>query len=522
MIIEKFKLKDKLFIKISILAICLWIILTVTILKTYKNKEKIYLRSELENFSYRVEATLKTYEELSNYIFEETIEKPQVLEIIQRAGQSTGPEKVAVRKELHTLLGESYELLERYNFEQLHFHLPDGESFLRFHSPEVFGENLMDTRASVRLANFKNKYVSGFEEGRIYNGYRFVYPLSYKGNHLGSVEISIPLERLVSSFQQKYPDKDLFFIAEKELVEKNVFGEQLGDYETSSFSENYYFDKEVEVASSENANVLKDNLREKFFEQLDVDIEDKLSKKENFSIIYKFNKENYDIGFTIIENTLGNSSGYLIALSIDKEYNKMYSNMYIELILVGIISILFIVFSLYFVRNKERIEKISYYDSLTRIYNRHKFLELAKLEMERFRRNQDIFSIVLLDIDFFKKVNDNYGHNIGDEVLKSMSALILENLRKVDVFARWGGEEFIILLPSTNADKARLVAEKIRSLVEEFDFNEVGNITISLGVAQIGSNSSSIEEAVDMADQALYISKRTGRNRTSVYTKEQK
>ena len=141
--------------------------------------------------------------------------------------------------------------------------------------------------------------------------------------------------------------------------------------------------------------------------------------------------------------------------------------------------------------------------------------------MERFTRGQDIFSIVLLDIDFFKKVNDNHGHNIGDDVLKSMSALILENLRTVDVFARWGGEEFIILLPSTNADKARLVAEKIRSLVEEFDFNEAGNITISLGVAQISSDSLSIEKAVDMADQALYISKRTGRNKTSVYNKKQ-
>jgi diguanylate cyclase (GGDEF)-like protein len=169
--------------------------------------------------------------------------------------------------------------------------------------------------------------------------------------------------------------------------------------------------------------------------------------------------------------------------------------------------------SLYF-KDLQKLESISYIDSLTQIYNRHKFLELADIELNRHIRYGCPLSFILLDLDNFKKVNDIYGHSEGDRVLKELSDLISRNLRKSDVFARWGGEEFIVMLPNANASESYVVAEKIRALVEKHNFGKVENITISLGISEL-TDCHSLVGTITQADQALYQSKMKGRNRVT-------
>jgi len=167
------------------------------------------------------------------------------------------------------------------------------------------------------------------------------------------------------------------------------------------------------------------------------------------------------------------------------------------------------------VANK-KLEALSIYDPLTQTYNRLKLDMLTHTLYESYKRYKKIFSIILIDIDFFKNVNDEFGHLVGDEVLKTVANLIKTNIRESDHFGRWGGEEFLIICELTNAQEAYILAEKIRKIIESHKFGVIGTRTISLGVSQIEDNLT-IKDLLNEADQALYQAKNSGRNRTVLY-----
>ena len=154
-------------------------------------------------------------------------------------------------------------------------------------------------------------------------------------------------------------------------------------------------------------------------------------------------------------------------------------------------------------------------DSLTGLFNRRTFLKKIENEAMRFKRNKKPFSLLFADIDFFKKVNDTYGHAAGDDVLISVSNLLNTEKREVDQVGRWGGEEFLLLLPETNLGGAAQHGNKIRELVSAkpiiYEEQEI-HITMSFGVSEY-SGDSNIEKTIDQADQRLYQAKNTGRNK---------
>lgn len=155
-------------------------------------------------------------------------------------------------------------------------------------------------------------------------------------------------------------------------------------------------------------------------------------------------------------------------------------------------------------------------DSLTGIYNR-KFLEnQLQNELKRFKRGLRPFSLIMFDIDFFKKINDTYGHLCGDFVLKSLTSIVLSTIRATDTLARYGGEEFFCVLPETEIDNAIHFAEMLRKVVENktFTFQDITiQLTISLGVTAMNEEIKSSEVLLKKADDALYEAKRTGRNK---------
>lgn len=163
---------------------------------------------------------------------------------------------------------------------------------------------------------------------------------------------------------------------------------------------------------------------------------------------------------------------------------------------------------------KEKISEVtvlSETDHLTKIYNRVKFLNIAEKETKSAKIYNLNLSLIIFDIDHFKKVNDTYGHNAGDYVLKTLSGMIKNGIRKGDLFARWGGEEFIVLLPNTSHSQAILIADSHRKDIQNFLFNEVGKLTISLGVAQFKYDEK-VDDFIKRADNALYLAKDSGRN----------
>lgn len=161
-------------------------------------------------------------------------------------------------------------------------------------------------------------------------------------------------------------------------------------------------------------------------------------------------------------------------------------------------------------KNK-KYKEIASRDSLTNLYNRYKFSELYVSSHQTMVDRENDMSLIMVDIDHFKKINDNYGHNVGDTVIIKISQTLLNNLRNIDMVCRWGGEEFIVLLPAVDLNNAMSLAEKLRNCIEELNIEGVGKVSASFGVCQVGQ-ADDISSAVHRADKALYEAKSSGRN----------
>jgi len=166
---------------------------------------------------------------------------------------------------------------------------------------------------------------------------------------------------------------------------------------------------------------------------------------------------------------------------------------------------------------EHRLFGLATIDDLTGIHNRRHFMELFMHEIKRAHRYNNLLSLMMLDVDYFKSVNDTYGHVVGDIVLKHLAKMIQANLRELDIVARFGGEEFIVLLPNTDLKSAHEVAERICLIVSEtpIDISEAMlTISVSIGVVTLCKSCNSMEAMIKVADDALYKAKKDGRNRT--------
>ncbi len=157
-------------------------------------------------------------------------------------------------------------------------------------------------------------------------------------------------------------------------------------------------------------------------------------------------------------------------------------------------------------------------DGLTQIYNRQHTYQLASMTIEKAIRYQSELCVLMFDIDHFKRVNDTYGHPVGDKVLTRLASEMKQQIRKADILGRVGGEEFFIMLPEINVDEAGIFAERIRKRVKAIDWQSIGlndPLTISVGVAHF--NNDNLESIIEKADKALYEAKNSGRDKVCYY-----
>lgn len=176
-----------------------------------------------------------------------------------------------------------------------------------------------------------------------------------------------------------------------------------------------------------------------------------------------------------------------------------------EIIYIWLLIIIMHAFVWYYLgKTIDRYKQLSYKDSLTGLYNRRYFYEILEMEFKRAKRNSTAISLLFIDVDNFKGVNDTHGHKYGDYVLVKLASILKNELRDVDIISRWGGEEFIVLLHNTCIDGSRAVAERLRMAVEKQKFKS--DVTISIGVTS-SDGSMSVEKIVSLADAALYKAK---------------
>ena len=231
-------------------------------------------------------------------------------------------------------------------------------------------------------------------------------------------------------------------------------------------------------------------------------------------------------GFTLPINRNQQQLGFLIVGDVHfPEYTQRYLNL--ALSMTGVFG-LAIENSRHFYeieQQQEEAHRLAITDSLTGIFNRRHLFFLAENELERSRRYHHPLAVLMIDLDRFKQVNDRFGHAVGDKTLQLLVETVGDNLRKVDIFGRYGGEEFAVVMPETNLDQAILAAERLRQIIASLSINLPGisfQITTSIGLAFKGdSEDISLELLINRADEALYRAKHQGRNRVCVWERKQ-
>ena len=453
----------------------------------------------------------------SQIFYDRDINTPRMKEIMKEASvaQENGDNtKLAtLRAELHSMFLSEYDYMKKNSVRQLHFHLPNAVSFLRFHRPSKFGDSLLNVRNALRYVDESKKPMHVFEEGRIFNGFRNIYPIFEDREFVGTVEVSYSFTAM-QKVMQKVDSAALLFLIDSDVVQETVLSEEQKNYKQSEFFGLSYDSKtfkDQEVLSVEQIRYINEHIHE--------EVTLKLKKKEKFAVRYQddkvFNGRHISIDFLPILNIDKEIVAYIVQYEDDSIIDEILGRHITLLIAFSILSF-FISISVGFLLKRakkevEQVKKIAAYDALTKIYNRYGLKHAVLDSIGDYREYEKDISVIFFDIDHFKKVNDTHGHDAGDDVLENLAALLSSHIRGDDIFARWGGEEFIIVVPQTPLNAATKLAEKLRLIVEEYDFVTPQHITCSFGVAQLLEGEDEIK-LLKRVDELLYEAKDSGRN----------
>lgn len=321
-----------IFIVFEILtALFLYILFTDKINYFKKNRDRVRVAQfELIN---------RNNSQIAKVVFDTLINREEVLKLIKLANSKESRERA--REKLYRLLKRDYENIKKYQIRQLHFHLPNRESLLRMHRPSKYGDNLKDVRYSIEYVNESVSYIEGFEEGRVYNGFRYVFPLKYRDRHIGSVEVGLSSNAFVSIMKESFNSEPCFII-KKSIVDNKVWSEYRDFYQESLVSQEYLYEKDKECYRDKPEYVKKLN------RELKPLIKDRLKSEKVFTIYLNHNFENYLISFVPISNIQNRNVAYIIVYERSEDIDKLiYSYLLIGLFLTFtnlIISTLFALF----------------------------------------------------------------------------------------------------------------------------------------------------------------------------------
>lgn len=473
------------------------------LLRNRDMRKKMYLDASMSRLVSSTDATINILGNFSRYVFESSVNRPEKASIVCRAKVSDSAARNALRNRLHDGFLPEYELMKEYGFRQVQFFFPDGTSFLRMHARNIYGDGLHDIRPTVRAANETKRPAAGFEEGRVPNGFRFVYPLFREEEHCGSVEVSFSMGPVLDVIRS-HSKADLLFAVKRSVAEAIVFPGQMSNYAESSFSRDYLFDRDINRGNGHAGLFRSGGLR----------LDERLADGRSFGLLHRYGGKTFLIQFKSLENVLGEHVAYIVSVSEDNVMDRISSNFRASLASSTVGFLFVAALSVVGIRERYRLKRLSGTDQLTEVLNRHAIRERAVIEIARALRYKGPLSLVMFDIDHFKKFNDTHGHNEGDQVLRTTAGTVKSLLRKMDVFGRWGGEEFLVLLPHTGIEGAHATAEKIRLAAASSGSAPSGGVTVSLGVAEFRPDET-FDRLVERADEAMYRAKSGGRNRTA-------
>ncbi len=483
-----------------------------SLINFWKNDQKqIHFEYQIALLEHGIKAMEKRSQTLANMSFEHDVNQPYILELLDKGSKIPNNQVNPYREKLLHDLMPTFNVLKHNSVRQFQFHLPQSISFLRFHKPEKYGDSLQGTRKTVDWVNKYHKKVSAFEEGRVNDGFRYVYPLFYHNTFIGSVEYGFSHDSIHEELQELYNVHSELILYKKHVDETN-FSDAMNIYATSSLGNEFYIDQSHRSKDGFSHSLL-DNINHK----IDSTVHKQLTNKKAFGVSTQVAKEFYTVLFIPVISFGDGQVGYTVVYQKGQEI-ALIEEHFKHMLIIGSISISLVTFLLTFlyyrlqIRDNE-LQKMAYTDKLTGIANRMSLNIDLKYHCKLSKRLAIPFSLIFFDIDFFKKVNDTYGHDGGDIILQELSNLVQSRLRITDMFGRWGGEEFMILLPDTSIEDAKLLSEALRESIEKMNFS-ICHINCSFGVATLYSDET-IDDLVKRADNKLYESKNNGRNKVS-------
>lgn len=402
------------------------------------------------------------------------------------------------RNELLDLTLPIYKKLQKENpyFELMHFHTTTTRSFLRLHKPKKYGDDLSSIRHMINKVNEHKVKETGIEVGKYGVYYRVALPVfNSTKDFLGVLEVGVKINYILDIFKNNYGFDTIL------LLKKSVFNILLkneNNIRHVEYSNDFY------LIESENNN------------SSTVD-------KSADNVTFKVNS---------LEDSVGENIGEILFIKNLNVYTKDIEKL---INIAVVVSVLFVLLTLYLVKRifdnylkiidnyQDKLEiknhslsKLANTDHLTQVHNRKSIENILNNEIRRSKRYAHPLSVVILDVDNFKSINDTLGHNVGDKVLKGLAKLVLSHLRETDFCGRWGGEEFIIVLTVTSLDNGVKVTEKIREKIYAHDFGDIQNVSCSFGIAEC-ENEDTCDTLIQNADTALYEAKNSGKNKVSIY-----
>jgi diguanylate cyclase (GGDEF)-like protein/PAS domain S-box-containing protein len=331
-----------------------FIIVSVIVYLFLRHEKEIktdeYLQKTTHQISQNYDVVYNKYKKLSQVIFETQINTKNIKEIFKEAKDANVTQKALVREKLHKSLDETYKLLKKYNIKQLHFHLPDNESFLRFHKPQKFGDDLSAIRSTVKHVNETKKPIDGFEEGRIYNGYRFVFPLFENDQYLGSVEVSFSTLAMNIELIKNFDVIGKFLIL-KDIVDKKLFDSEKSNYKESMLND-FYYEKTIE-----------DTLKKYNVDNIYLGISDETKEhihkhaKDDVSFSLYDSKSNTIMTFLKVKNPVSNQVVGMFVFRSDPNFVITQKQNCIKLFFVSVFLLFLLILFIYRLLNdKNRLE----------------------------------------------------------------------------------------------------------------------------------------------------------------------
>ena len=472
------------------------------------------LRGHLNDLETHYDLLLYHQSSIATAAYEEIMQTKEFVDIYSQIASSSDEKKDYLREKLQKLLEGTYSRLKNQGVLQLHFVLPNTESFLRMHKVDRYGDNLIFVRNDFKYVNETKQPIRGFTQGRTAHGFRNVFPISAQdGSHLGAMEISFSSDVFLKNLTT-VSKIHAHFIVDKEIFQAKAWSRDdvILSYAKSMEHNNYMATKMTFQEDQHEISNSLENSREA--------INFGINNGRKFSIYEEHNSIVEAISFLPVKN-IDNTKALAWLVSYVKSdfiYTTLEHTVMVRIAFFGLFLIIGYLLYKTILGQKETVTRMReqiYIDGLTGVYNRVKFEEILLKELSRYKRYKGVFALAILDIDFFKKCNDTYGHLVGDEILRMLAQYLNNQVRDVDFFARWGGEEFVILFPETDNEKAQIICEKLRLGVEALKHPQAGSITISIGITSSQQDDND-KTLFSRCDEALYEAKESGRNKVCI------